>query len=240
MNKVLKKTFLIIGGIFAFLCVCFFASCFTYNEEAANFFSNAGFIILVAGIVALLFFISNLRQNIKHYEKENNSSYVIRLKKNASPLALTLYGDSPYSKYGDFVDDFSMTEDQFIKFCVCAIDEAINKKREEHYNSAEHRERIRNEREEELAFYRHMKELDSADSVICDEDSVIMEAWDGTPVMVPVSRIEEYQKAQDEIKKRNGEMTPGEKKLAEIIAKAMKERYSKRESDDAEDNELPF
>ena len=56
------------------------------------------------------------------------------------------------------------------------------------------------------------------------ETMVTVEAWDGTPVRVPQSRVSEYLKEQEEIKARNGEMTPGQKRLAEMIAKSLKEK----------------
>ena len=57
-----------------------------------------------------------------------------------------------------------------------------------------------------------------------EENRVLTEAWDGSPMWVPESRLEEYRKAQDEIKARNGKMTPGEKRLAALLAKSLKEK----------------
>ena len=49
------------------------------------------------------------------------------------------------------------------------------------------------------------------------ETMLLMEAWDGSLVQVPESKAEQFRKAQEEAKARNGQPTEEQKKFAEIL-----------------------
>ena len=57
------------------------------------------------------------------------------------------------------------------------------------------------------------------------ETMIWMEAWDGSPVRVPESKMEQYAAEQEKIKKRMAagktELTPEENAFAEMLKKAL-------------------
>ena len=60
-----------------------------------------------------------------------------------------------------------------------------------------------------------------------EENRVLTEAWDGSPMWVPESRLEEYRKAQDELKKTNGQ-SEAAKALGEKIFRKLTESRAKK------------
>lgn len=70
-------------------------------------------------------------------------------------------------------------------------------------------------------------ELD--DTTKKEENRVLTEAWDGSPMWVPESRLEAYRKAQDELKKSGGRNSETDE-LAEIIYERLKGSSSEKKA----------
>lgn len=80
-------------------------------------------------------------------------------------------------------------------------------------------------------------ELD--DTTKKEETRVLTEAWDGSPVWVPESRLEAYRKAQDELKKSGGRNSETDE-LAEKIYERLKESSTEKKASETEQTAKPL
>lgn len=161
MKRAIKITVIVVICLFAVYCIDSLLSCYSLDRSQLDIYAMLGGAIIIIGVAALALYINQLQIEISNNKKMSESKYIIELDKAASPLADTLGGDSPYSSYTDYMLDFGVSEDQFKRFAVSAIDDAIRAKYAEYYESDEHRELCRKQREQDRAFYEHMAYLEA-------------------------------------------------------------------------------
>lgn len=169
MKRAIKITVIVVICLFAVHCIDSLLSCYSLDKSQLDIFAKLGGAILNIGVIALVIYVSELQKKVSENKKWLKSKYIIELDKAVSPLVDTLGGDSPYSKYTDYMLDFGVSEDLFKRFAVSAIDDAIRAKYAEYYESDEYKELCRKQREQDRAFYEHMAYLEAMEQNECEE-----------------------------------------------------------------------